>query len=325
MVGVGVPSQQLVLSAWEAALISWEAWDSLCLVECLKPCLPDLTWLPTWPAWELPLLPWEGWVFAWEELLPSQKEGEQLPGRYCFLPSEEGEQLPGRNCLLPWEEGEQWPGRNHFLPWEEGEQLPGENCFLPHEEGEQLPEKNCFFPWRESEQLPGRNCLLPQEEGEQLPGRTASFPGRKVSSGLGWRIAAFPEGRWVPKPKPAWEALGPFHSLGKRKGLAGGVLLPSPEGRWAPACLLATRLLPAWGELLLETLVIFLSFLLTKFWNLLSCLCLTLLNLISPTLSMKPWHSLSLCVEIIDAKLDLHSSVCWCCLGYSNCLDSSLD
>ena len=25
---------------------------------------------------------------------------------------------------------------------------------------------------------------------------------------------------------------------------------------------------------------------------------------------MKPWHSLRLCVEIIDAKLDLHSSVC---------------
>ena len=47
MVGVGVPSRELVLSAWEAVLFPWEAWDALCLVECLKPCLPDLTSLPT--------------------------------------------------------------------------------------------------------------------------------------------------------------------------------------------------------------------------------------------------------------------------------------
>ena len=70
-----------------------------------------------------------------------------------------------------------------------------------------------------------------------------------------------------------------------------------------PTCLFATRLLPAWGRLLLllETQVIFPSFLLTKFWNFLVCLSLTLLNLISP---------MSLFVEIIDANFDLHSSVC---------------
>ena len=44
--------------------------------------------------------------------------------------------------------------------------------------------------------------------------------------------------------------------------------------------------------------------------NLFSCLCFTLLNLISLTLSMKSWHSLSLCVEIIAASFDLHSSNC---------------
>ena len=55
LVWVWVPSWELVLSAWEAVLSSWEAWDALCLVDHLKPCLPDLTWLPTWPAWELPL------------------------------------------------------------------------------------------------------------------------------------------------------------------------------------------------------------------------------------------------------------------------------
>ena len=44
--------------------------------------------------------------------------------------------------------------------------------------------------------------------------------------------------------------------------------------------------------------------------NLFSCLCFTLLNLISLTLSMKSWHSLSLCVEIIATSFDLHSSNC---------------
>ena len=106
LVGVWVPSQELVLSAWEAVLFSWEAWDALCLVECLKPCLPDLTWLPTWPAWELPLpSPGEGWVLAWEELLP-QEEGEQLLGENCFLHHEEVEQLPGKNCFFPWRKSE---------------------------------------------------------------------------------------------------------------------------------------------------------------------------------------------------------------------------
>ena len=44
--------------------------------------------------------------------------------------------------------------------------------------------------------------------------------------------------------------------------------------------------------------------------NLFSCLCFTLLNLISLTLTTKSWHSLSLCVEIIVASFDLHSSNC---------------
>ena len=62
--------------------------------------------------------------------------------------------------------------------------------------------------------------------------------------------------------------------------------------------------------LVLLDLVIFPSFLIVSKLNLFSCLCLTLLNLISPTLSTKYWHSLSLCVDIIDANSDLHSSNC---------------
>ena len=58
------------------------------------------------------------------------------------------------------------------------------------------------------------------------------------------------------------------------------------------------------------TLVILSSFLFSKLLNLFSCLRLTLLNLFLPTFSMKPWHSLSLCDDRIDANCDLHSSVC---------------
>ena len=73
--------------------------------------------------------------------------------------------------------------------------------------------------------------------------------------------------------------------------------------------------LPVWeakleGLVVALALVIFPSFWFSRMLYLFNCLCLTLVNLISPTLSMKPWHSLSLCAEIIDASCDLHSSVC---------------
>ena len=58
-----------------------------------------------------------------------------------------------------------------------------------------------------------------------------------------------------------------------------------------------------------DTPVIFPSFL-NKLLNLSTCLCLTLLNIISPTFSMKPWHFLNMCVDTIDTNFDLHNSVC---------------
>ena len=70
----------------------------------------------------------------------------------------------------------------------------------------------------------------------------------------------------MPKPKPAWEALGPSPSLGERRGLAhrGVAAFPLRKGECLPAYLpLDCYLL---GEtLLLESLVIFPSFLLMKF------------------------------------------------------------
>ena len=187
------------------------------------------------------------------------------------------------------------------------------------------------FSWRKVSNCLGGTVCFPGRKMSNCLGRTTSFPGGKVSRGLGWRVAClraswgraayFPRrmeswslgellpssgGRWA----IAWEGLLP--SLEGRWAIAWGKLLPSPGGRLVTACLFGARLLPAWGRLLLllENLVIFPSFLLAKFWNFLVCLCLTLLNLISPTLSIKPWHSLSLSVEIIDTNFDLHSSVC---------------
>ena len=57
-------------------------------------------------------------------------------------------------------------------------------------------------------------------------------------------------------------------------------------------------------------LVIFPCFLLIRLLNLFNCLCLTLENLISLTLSVKPWYSLSFSAEIIEANWVLQSSVC---------------
>ena len=62
--------------------------------------------------------------------------------------------------------------------------------------------------------------------------------------------------------------------------------------------------------LVLLDLVIFPSFLIVSKFSLFNCLSLTLLNLVSPTLSTKSWHSLSFCVETIVTSFDLHSSNC---------------
>ena len=83
--GVGLLSQELALSAWEAVMFPWEAWRALCLAECLGFCLPDLvTWLPAWLEGRL-LPAWEGFppagvyvvdsLPAWEEVLSPRKGG----------------------------------------------------------------------------------------------------------------------------------------------------------------------------------------------------------------------------------------------------------
>ena len=164
--------------------------------------------------------------------------------------------------------------------------------------------------------LPAWNKLLPSPVGRRAPAWLPAWDELLTSL----------EGRWV----PAWVRLLP--SPGGRWAIAWEEMLPSPEGRRVPACLPAwDRLLPSLGgrkvlaslpacEAKLEelvgvialALVIFpsLLFLFSRMLYLFNCLCLTLENLISPTLSMKPWHSLRVCAEIIDASCHLHSSVC---------------
>ena len=156
--------------------------------------------------------------------------------------------------------------------------------------------------------MPGRIAVFPRGKVSNCLGDTAYFPRRKVASSLG-RTASFTGGK-------VSKCLGRNASFPRGKE---STCLPAylrliaslPRGREVLACL------PAWEAKLLElvgvvalALVIFPSFLFSKILYLFNCRCLSLVNLISPTLSMKPWHSLSLCAEIIEASCDLHSSVC---------------
>ena len=138
----------------------------------------------------------------------------------------------------------------------------------------------------------------PGEDSTSL-GRSASFPSLTVSLWGGWRSASFSVGRTCrgrPVVFPGGRGLGRSTSF---PGLGELVYLT--------VCFCELRL---WLFRLVLDLVIFPSFLIVSKLNLFSCLCFTLLNLISPTLSMKSWHSLSLCVEIIATSCDLHSSNC---------------
>ena len=92
--------------------------------------------LPDWPGW-IAKLTCQGRAVTFPMDRVSSGLGIEL------LPLlGEGEQWPGKNCFLPWKEGEQLPGKNCFLHPREGEQLPVENCFLSREEGEQLTEES---------------------------------------------------------------------------------------------------------------------------------------------------------------------------------------
>ena len=157
--GVTLTSQVPVLPAWEAVLLSWEAWRALCLAECLGFCLPDLVpWLPAWlvggllPAWE-EFSPAEGrWVPTWEageatKLLPFP-EGRRVPA--CLLPSLGGRRVPAWEAwdaaeLLPSPEGRWAPGWK-VTAWEAWEScLPASDKLPSSPEGRWAPA--CLPDW----------------------------------------------------------------------------------------------------------------------------------------------------------------------------------
>ena len=158
LLGVGLPSQELVLSAWEAAPFSWEAWGALCLVEHIKPYQPDLAWLLVWPAWvvdwgemlpsprgrwadawkELPASREGRWAEAWEELLPSPGGRWPVAGRE-LLPSPGGRWAIAWDILLPSLRGRRVVAWEELLPSPEGRRAPA--C-LPA----CLPVMSCSLP-----------------------------------------------------------------------------------------------------------------------------------------------------------------------------------
>ena len=91
--------------------------------------------------------------------------------------------------------------------------------------------------------------------------------------------------------------------------VAWGEMSPSPGGRRAVARVGLRELPGDWTCLFKVILVIFPSFFDTKWFNLLICLCLTLLNLSSLTLLMNCWHCSNLSCEMIEASLVLQSCI----------------
>ena len=197
-----------------------------------------------------------------------------------------------------------------------------------------------FARRKESSSL-GGIATFPGRKDSSCLGITASLTGRKESSGLGgiatfwgkvsscWEsIASFPSrkessclGETASIRGKVSSCLGETASFWGKVSVVRRELLPSPGGRWAMAggrlwlapawplvwSVLLLAYLIVWETKLLDqivaiALVIFPCFLLIRLLNLFSCLCLTLVNLISLTLSMKPWHSLSFSAEIIKAN-----------------------
>ena len=250
-------------------LFSWEAWVALCLLECLRPCLPDLFWLLDWPVWGGGLSPSLEGGRAVVELLPS----------------------PGGRIAIAWDG------------------LPAMGELLPSLWG-----RWAIAGVRLLSSLGGRRAVTRRELLPSWEGRWA----------IAWELLPSWEGRWAKaweeETKPVWEGFGPSPSSGGGRGLAGGCCcLPQGEGG---ACLPVLIITCLW-KIVITVVARWPSyisfFLFTTFWNFLICLSLTLLKLVSPTLSTKPWHSLSLSVEMIDASWDLHSSIvlpccwgCWC-------------
>ena len=239
-----------------------------------------IAWLGRPPdAWILGVLfpSEEGCTVARGELLPSPGGRWAIawlgrpPDAWILgvlFPSEEGCTVTGRE-LLPSPGGRWAIARLGRLPnaWILGE-------LLPSEEG-------CTVAGGE---------LLPSPGGRWAIASVGRLPMTWLA-GLGWLLITWllPWGGPVPSGRRWPVAKGLSHSPGGRRAMAGMGLWGFAWLTWLLRLLCEFKLF----GLVLLNLVIFPSFLFISKLNLFSCLCLTLLNLLLLTLSMKSWHSLS--------------------------------
>ena len=265
-----------VLPSPEVVLTSWEDWVDLCLGGHLLPCLKDLVGLLPWLAW-VDLREWDE-----DELLPSPE------GRGTVTWEELWELLVGGRAVA-WVEASSFPGKDSSC--QRGASFSGrESTCLGRNASFPGSDSSCWrgssFSRRESICL-GRNASFPRSDmsywrGASVSGRESICLGRNASfpgSDRSYRRGASFSGRES-------TCLGRNASIPSR----GGFTWEVDWLTWLPACVIKLFVLVLLG------LVIFPSFLIVSKLNLFGCLCLTLLNLGSPTLSTKSWHSLkSLC------------------------------
>ena len=208
-----------------------------------------------------------------------------------------------------------WPAWGLLLPSLGGRRAVAWDELLPSLGGRTATARELPLPSLGRRRAVAWEELLPSPEGRRAEAWEELLPSAGRWAAAGRELLPSPVGRRV----VAWEKLLP--SEGRRAvtweklGLALAwllvwrLLLPSPGGGEVLACLIVweARLL---DQVVALALVIFPCFLLIRLLNLFNCLCLTLVNLISLTLSMKPWQSLSLSADIIEANWVLQSSVC---------------
>ena len=103
-----------MFSSQETVLFSWEAWETLHLLECLSPWLLDPFWLLDWPVW--------GRNASFPSGRESCRGNVAFSGQNCLGgPPAKGELLPSweERCAIAWELLSSWEG-SWAMAWEEG-------------------------------------------------------------------------------------------------------------------------------------------------------------------------------------------------------------
>ena len=159
-VGVGLPSQEFVLSAWDSAI----------LLGRLGCPMPEA--LPAWPSLIACLT-----CLEIATSFPRGRMGSCLGRTTTSFPRRKVSSCLGRTASFPRRKVGSCLGSTASFPRRKVSSSLGRTASFPRSKVSSCQGKIASFPRRKVS-----NCL----------GDTASFPRRKVSSGLRWRIAAFP-------------------------------------------------------------------------------------------------------------------------------------